>query len=218
MFQIYKTNQKLDREAKRRRYIRNYMSKYRSKLYSGKANPENAKAKLIRAKINFDRKQKNLETIKYDTVFINDGYEVLEYDLKYLTFDNFNEFKVNNEKDKSHEDVELNEKYLHCLKQTDMIEKEHNKLISFEEHLLHHDLKHESRLEDENEDEDEDEDEELNFDDNDSKGSYAFFKSEKVLFWYFGITFLSLISFIFNLFYIAFSRKGERKISRRCRF
>jgi hypothetical protein len=74
--------------------------------------------------------------------------------------------------------------------------------------LLHHDLKHESRLEDENEDEDEDE--EFDLDDNDSKGSFAFFRSEKVLFWYFGITFLSLISFIFILFYIAFSKKGER--------
>jgi hypothetical protein len=81
-------------------------------LYSGKSNPENAKAKLIRAKINFDRKQKNLETIKYDTVFINDGYEVLEYDLKYLTFqvehkNNLNDYIVNNEKDKSHEDADF---------------------------------------------------------------------------------------------------------------
>jgi hypothetical protein len=84
MFRIFKSNQKLDRAAKRRSYMRKYMSIKRCKTDS--ANPGKARAKLIRAKRNFDRKHKNQEAIKYNTVYMNDGYQVVEYDLQYLTF------------------------------------------------------------------------------------------------------------------------------------
>jgi hypothetical protein len=86
MFKIFESNQKLDRAEKRRRNRRNYLSVYRNKSDSAILSQGEARAKLIRAKINFDRKQKNQEKIKYDPVYINDGYENLEYDLKYLTF------------------------------------------------------------------------------------------------------------------------------------
>jgi hypothetical protein len=86
MFKIFESNQKLDRAEKRRRNRRNYLSVYRNKSDSSILSQGEARAKLIRAKINFDRKQKNQEKIKYDPDYINDGYENLEYDLKYLTF------------------------------------------------------------------------------------------------------------------------------------
>jgi hypothetical protein len=133
MFRIFKSNQKLFRAAKRRSNMRKYIFLKRSKLNSAIVNPGNIRAKLIRAKRNFDRKQKNGDTIKYNTVYINDGYQVVEYDLQYLTFQ---DECINDSKN-----FFAFEESLQFLEQLDnkmMVEKKHGP-ISIEEHQ--HELK-----------------------------------------------------------------------------
>jgi hypothetical protein len=191
MFKVFKSKQKLDRAEKRRIYRRKYMSVYRNKSDSAILSQGEIRAKLIRAKRNFDRKQKNQEKIKYDTVYINDGYEVLEYDLKNLTFEDEH---INNSYDllpfdpNSYGHLQFLEQQLDKHDPISIEEPQHElKKTSEEEDTRSSNIVIRSNIVTSDEEEEEDEDDDFDFDDNDSKGSFAFLRNPKVLFCFFGI-------------------------------
>jgi hypothetical protein len=189
MFKVFKSNQKLDRAEKRRIYRRKYMSVYRNKSVSAILSQGEIRAKLIRAKRNFDRKQKNQEKIKYDTVYINDGYEVLEYDLKSLTFKEV--FDPN-----SYEHLQFLEQKL------DKAMMELKKTSEEEDTRTSNIVRPNIVTSDEEEEEDEDDD--FDFDDNDSKGSFAFLRNPKVLFSFFLVFWYNFFISYFFYFYFYF--------------
>jgi hypothetical protein len=189
MFKVFKSNQKLDRAEKRRIYRRKYMSIYRNKSVSAILSQGEIRAKLIRAKRNFDRKQKNQEKIKYDTVYINDGYEVSEYDLKSLTFKEV--FDPN-----SYEHLQFLEQKL------DKAMMELKKTSEEEDTRTSNIVRPNIVTSDEEEEEDEDDD--FDFDDNDSKGSFAFLRNPKVFYFVFLVFWYNFFISYFFYFYFYF--------------